>query len=187
MQKVQWQAIAKILCLGFSQVGYFPVYIAPPFLICAFGLNDGKSLDKDTFKQALQDFSSLDNEEYLDLLSTHDVKVQVTCDNIERVVIELAHKFMIQNPSYVIDCWKDILPQFFSNHHVDVEAVLLDMEPSAAKVIKRLSFPNNMSLCQKTVSEHLKKFKKLASKDLLGAFLRFCTGADILLRHHCDV
>ena len=47
MQKVQWRAIAKILCLGFHQVGYFPVYIAlTSFLTCAWGLNDGKSLAK---------------------------------------------------------------------------------------------------------------------------------------------
>ena len=113
--------------------------------------------------------------------------MQVTCDNIERVVVELAYKFVIQTPSYVIGCWKVILPQFFSSHHVDVEAVLLDMEPSAAKVIKRLSFPNDMSLCQKTVSEHLKKFIKLASKALLGAFLRFCTGEEILLKQDITV
>ena len=47
MQKVQRQTIAKILCLGFCQVEYFPLYIAPPFLTCALGLNDGKSLEKD--------------------------------------------------------------------------------------------------------------------------------------------
>ena len=127
MQYEHWKATAQILVMGFKQTGYLPVYLAIPFvavclqvdqehlcnqenLVSAF-LNYIPESDKEILQMATRDLSEEDQDELLDIMASHDVKVLLKQDNIKDVIAEIAHKSLIQSPAYIADAWRDVLPR----------------------------------------------------------------------------
>ena len=52
----------------------------------------------------------------LEMLTSYDCRRRVNSENVAHVFEEIAHKELIQEPQYIIDCWKGIvdhiLPSF---------------------------------------------------------------------------
>ena len=68
--------------------------------------------EADIMEKAISDAVSLQDEDFLDFLSAFDCKKAVNEENISDVLVELAHKELVQKPKYVADCWEGILKSF---------------------------------------------------------------------------
>lgn len=61
---------------------------------------DGKILT-----DALKDIDSVDKDDLLEVLSIHECKVKTTKDNIASVIDQIAHKELVQEPSFIRECF----------------------------------------------------------------------------------
>ena len=196
MQYEHWKATAQILVMGFKQTGYLPVYLAIPFvavclqvdqehlcnqenLVSAF-LNYIPESDKEILQMATRDLSEVDQDELLDIMASHDVKVLLKQDNIKDVIAEIAHKSLIQSPAYIADAWRDVLPIALKPLKTTLNELFASRVPTARNVLKHLLFPSGCTPSQATIANFLRKFVKLSTQKQLKDFLRFCTGVFVI-------
>ncbi|KAJ8317770.1 hypothetical protein KUTeg_004683 [Tegillarca granosa] len=55
------------------------------------------------------------------------------------------------------------------------------LQPNTKGVLSMLSFPSNLSSDDRNIMHYLRQYIKESDKEKLKLFLRFCTGADLLL------
>ncbi|XP_001338892.3 uncharacterized protein si:ch73-30l9.1 [Danio rerio] len=192
-QEREWQAVARIFVLGWLRFGYLPIQLAPPFLKEALSLPSETSLmeayfsyisqaEKDVLSEALQDFQNADMDEVLSVLSSHSCTVLPKEKNLQKILEEIAHKEMVQQPAYIIKCWRPILQSVGENMTAErLEQITNDLQPKARNVAKNLKFPLSMPPSETTVSNHLLRFIRERDQKELGLFLRYCTGSDLFL------
>lgn len=188
----EWQAVARILVMGWKIERYFPVKLAEPFLQEALYNTVSSSL-KDAFLQyvseqerevlhkALDDFNSVDSETLLDALETHECHTIPTEENLIPLMSQLGHKALIQEPMYVIECWRPIvmhLPSQLSPD--DLHRVIQQLTPTSKGVKGLLQFPDVMNPPQTVVARYLKKYLGEIDLSTLQRFLRFCTGSNLM-------
>lgn len=122
----------------------------------------------------------MDNEELLEVLDGHSCRKIPTEDNAEEILQELAHKKLIQEPAYVTEQWENIL--FTAISHLDeISSVYENLQPTVRKVLKSLSFPENMNAQQREIQRYLTTYLRESDTQGLSRFLRFCTGSDLFL------
>ena len=189
----EWQSIARILVKGWLAVGYFPGQLSLPFMEEALYGTTYSSIkdsfmhyvskqDKEILEQALDSFQSVDQESLIETLDVHECHQIPTADNISALLSQLGHKALIQTPMFVIECWRPILktlaetltPQRLSD-------LVLKQVPTSKRVKDILMFPPEMNSTQNRVAKNLKRYIGEMTESDLKLFLRFCTGADLLL------
>lgn len=112
----EWESVGRIIAFGWVRQKYLPVKIAPAILEqAAFG--HVKSDIVENFLKFMpesectvleawrSDFSSVDQEELVDILDNHSCRKIPTTYNATEVLLELAHKTLVQEPAYVIEQW----------------------------------------------------------------------------------
>ncbi|XP_053569278.1 uncharacterized protein LOC128659724 [Bombina bombina] len=192
-QEKEWKAIARIFAYGW-RFGYLPVQLAPPFLVEVLTLPPKESSLMDTFfnyisqpekdilTEGLNDFNNADIEEIISVLSGHNCSTMPTEQNFSRLLEEIACKELLQQPAYIINCWKPILREVGDCVRVKgFERILSDLKPNARKVAKFIKLPANMSLQEATTSSYLLRFIRERDDKALSLFLRYCTGSDLFL------
>ncbi|KAK3097567.1 hypothetical protein FSP39_010956 [Pinctada imbricata] len=186
----EWLSVAKIIAFGWCSVKYFPIKLSPIFMqYCMYGRFSDNILDSffkyipendaKTLRAALDDVSSVDEEELYDIFSQFDLKRVPRQTNMDRIIREMAHKELIQAAMFVSDCWYPVLRGL----HLPVEKLLSlykDLIPNPRRVLSLLKFPDDLCADGQTTSNHLKRFIRGLDDNLLTRFLRFCTGADLL-------
>lgn len=196
----RWKAIGKVIVLGWRQEGYFPIEVSRAFMEqCLYGgtslslvdafLNIVSATDKEVLKMAMADFSSINEEELIDILDNYDCKFLPTANNCTEIINQLAHKAIVQEPNFVIDTWNSVFRKHVSNSlsKEKLDSLYKNLEPTPRKVIGVLEFPNDMNTAESTVSKHLQRFIKDLDKQKLSDFLRFVTGSNLLVREKISV
>ncbi|KAJ8333768.1 hypothetical protein SKAU_G00410870 [Synaphobranchus kaupii] len=190
----EWAAVARILAFGWQRFQFFPVQLAPPFLTEALSLSCSDSnlleaffnyisaTEKDVLTEALGNFKGADMDELLSILSSHNCSVLPTEENLSSLVEEIAHKEMVQEPAFIIKCWKPILRSIGQSMSSEgLKKILDDLKPKARNITKSIKFPGSMSPEEQTTSNHLLRFVRERDEKELGLFLRHCTGSDLFL------
>lgn len=123
--------------------------------------------------QALEDFDSVENEDILEILDTLECKWSPSKENIKQLVLDIAHKEIIQKPMFVIDSWKSILKDLLTAD--ELKTIYDNKKASSRNIFRILKFSEENS-----VSSYLKKFIRESSDDILEKLLRFATGSDMI-------
>ncbi|RXM98958.1 Zinc finger ZZ-type and EF-hand domain-containing protein 1 [Acipenser ruthenus] len=93
-------------------------------------------------EQAQNDFSVISQEEeFLDLLDAHDVKAVVIEDNWPKVLDEVAHKEIIQEPAYIVECWNGAFKKMKLSPG-DLDELFSNLTLTLKKVIATLKYLN---------------------------------------------
>ena len=188
----EWKAVARVLKYGWNNTGYWPVQLAKVFLqTCMFPeMNNNIELltdfysfvslpDKDMFEQGIEDFSSVDTDDIIDTLDVHECRTRVHADNFKVVLLEIAHKELIQMPMFVCDCWREVLIDMQMTPE-KLRNIYSALQPSNKNIVQLLKFPEFMDAEQSQVSKHLKRYLKELDARNVKKFLRFCTGSDLI-------
>lgn len=190
-QEKEWTAVARILAFGWQKFQFFPVQLAPPFLTEALSLSCSDNLledffnyisasEKDMLTEAISNFKGADMDELISILSSHNCCVLPTEENLPSLVEEIAHKEMVQEPAFIIKCWRPILRSIGQSMSWEgLKKILDDLKPKPRNIIKTIKFPGSMSLEEQTTSNHLLRFVRERDEKELGLFLRYCTGSDL--------
>ena len=193
-QEREWKAVARILAFGWQRFEYIPVQLAPPFLKEALSISSKNCslmevffnyispTEKDALTEALTDFKGADMEELLTILSSHNCTILPTEQNLPILLKEIAHKELVQQPSFIIKCWKPVLETIGESLSGGVlDKILANLQPKARSITKYIQFPNSMSPAERTTSLHLLRFVREIDQREIGQFLRFCTRSDLFL------
>ncbi|CAG9823866.1 unnamed protein product [Phaedon cochleariae] len=191
MKEEDWIAFSKVLIKGFRDVNYFPLKIAPVFIeFCIMGYCKSDILisfskyigsrDWEMIQTALHDFNSVDLDELIEVLQIMECKWTPTEENFRTLILDIAHKELIQKPMFVIDNWKKMLNNFISFE--DLLKIYEKNKPIPKNILQSLEFSEENS-----VSTFLKRYIREANDDLLERLLRFCTGANMLTQRMITV
>ena len=196
MPSETWKAVANIIVLGWKQEGLFPMKIAPPFIQqCLFGdcgdllnpyMQFVPTMDRTILQDALRDFQSVDAEDLPEVMDRHEGKCMVREDNIEYVIKQIAHKEMVQAPSFISECWSDVLKSTGIDNDV-LAQVYSKLEPQTKAVLRVVQFPESMPKGEMEVKGHLNNFIRELDPEMLGLFMRFCTGSDTMVQERVTV
>ncbi|CAK6980275.1 uncharacterized protein LOC113745761 [Scomber scombrus] len=156
-QEEEWKSVGRILAKGLKDHGYFPSRLAQAFTAAViFGehsvspnlLFDSLMLylsqsERDLLSTALQEaVVGDDEEELLDLMDRMGVRTVPKKDNLRAVLVQVAHKQMIQHPKYALDNISEvagpILRKLFPGEE-DMKKLYEDIKPTTRKVIKMIT------------------------------------------------
>lgn len=189
--ELQWQSIGKILAEGWKCQRYFPIRIAPCFMLSCLGqyspddnmlvqnfLKYISESEAESLRNALENFDDVDNNDIIEILSGFDCKWLPKKDNIKQLLIDIAHKELVQKPSFVAKCFHGYLQHIMES---ELKGVYADLEPSPRNILSKIILSeNDSSSPPKNVYEYLRKYIKEADLKKRSSFLRFCTGSDVV-------
>ncbi|KAK0142181.1 hypothetical protein N1851_020117 [Merluccius polli] len=186
-----WKAIARILVSGLQTCQYLPIKLALPLMedlfhgsVCSNLLESFLQYvsiqDQDILKKALEDFSSVDPDELMEVLENYECQKMVKAETLPQILKEIAHKELVQKPRYVIDCWKEEMHGKVNIAHDDLLARYHALRPNPRRVQGLLDFQEVMTSKQREVENHLRRYLRELDEDHLGKFLRFTTGSDLI-------
>jgi hypothetical protein len=189
-----WKSIAHVLLVGWRLVDYLP-RICLPFLQYSFNgtaavseslVEDFMSYisvsERDVLITAMKDYESMEHSEIIEVLQNYDCKRAPTATNFKQIIEEIAHVELIQKAAFIADCWNSVLANLVSNECL--YSRFNDLKPTVRGVLKRMVPPieeAEMNVQDKTVWQYLLRFIRELEAGDLKKFLRFCTGADILI------
>jgi len=153
-QEREWKAVARTLAFGWQRFEYIPVQLAPPFLNEALSISSKNfshmevffnyisPTEKDALTEALTDFKGADMEELLTILSSHNCTILPTKQKLSILLEEIAHKELVQQPSFTIKCWKPVLETTGESLSGGVLCkILANLQPKARSITKYIQFP----------------------------------------------
>ena len=104
----------------------------------------------------------------------------VTDYNLYSVLLEVAHKELVQMPMFIIDSFRPFL-QGLNLSKSDLDMLYTNLTPNTKSVLDCLSFAENLNETESKVSTFFRRFIRDSSLELLHSLLRFCTGSDLVL------
>ena len=162
----------------------FKQYLAPidEQLICralTIYVNESEE-DNDDSKDDGEDDDG-DKDDLIDLLDRFGCRRLPTKDNIHGLIMEIAHKEIIQKAQYVADCWECIFKSELGilSSVEKVGGLYASLEPTTKKVLAMLeALPETNA--ERSALGYLKRFIRGLDIAQLKSFVMFVTGADVL-------
>lgn len=130
-------------------------------------------------QKAVRNFESLDEGELLEFLSEFDCRSLANAKNFEKILDELANQEILQKPAFICDCFNTVIRDLIPLETLD--SLYKASKPTSKNVLSILVFEEILAGKQKTVSKYLCDFIGESSQNLKMSFLRFCTGANMVL------
>lgn len=188
-----------MLVKGYKEVNVFPIKLCRVF-ICSVLFNEAEitndlmissflsyisSDEKDLVTEAPDNdtLNEEQSEEWEDFLERFGSRKIPSFEQRYDVILEIAHKELIQIAQYIIDSWKKPIKDAntFENITIvnDLNRLYEKCKPTVKKVLGLIkATPSNNS--QRDVLSYLKRYIRGLEDDKLAKFLRFCTGATII-------
>lgn len=116
----------------------------------------------------------------LDLLSSFKCYRNPTEENLQEIILVLAHQEIVQKPRYVTDCWSPIITilKKLIKTPDDLSELYKERKPTPKKVVQLLE-ASPFSDAERCCFDYLKRYLKSLERNI-STFLRFVTGSDIL-------
>ena len=196
----EWTAVGRIIAKGYLDLGYFPIMLSPTFIISVLlgekEVSEETLLhsfnrylapdDEDVVREALKVSEGKDGSDYdelIELLDRYGCRKRPTQANVKDLILELAHKELIQKPQYVADCWGALLLKYLKGSDLSTAKKVHDrckaLEPTTRKVLGMIQ-ANPCSNSERSALDFLKRFIRGMDLAQLKSFLMFVTGADVL-------
>lgn len=115
----EWKSVGRIMVEGYALMDYFPIKLAKPLFEDALFRESRADLveeflhtvypvEQTVLRSAMDSFKDVDSEKLCDILSSHDCLKLPTSENIRGIIKEISHKEILQEPKFVIECWKPV-------------------------------------------------------------------------------
>ncbi|KAF1387167.1 hypothetical protein PFLUV_G00102540 [Perca fluviatilis] len=196
-QEEEWKAVGRILAKGFLDQGYFPLRLAPAFTTALIFGEHAVSPDllfeslllylsqceRDLIATALQeDIDSDGQDELLDLLDRLGVKMVPSRDKLKAVLLQVAHKQIIQQPKYALDNMSAVAGQLLRTTittTAKIQVMYENKKPTCRKVLKMIE-ASPVTPAEKQAFRFLQQYIRQLDEPGLKRMLRFVTGSDII-------
>jgi hypothetical protein len=96
--------------------------------------------------------------------------------NWYEVILQVAHKEIIQEPAFIADCWRPVLNSL-QRDSLSIDQLIAALTPTGRKVTKLMTLEPEVSTAkQQKIFAFLKQYISKLNSSNLKQFLRFCTG-----------
>lgn len=193
-----WQAVGLIWVKGLLDHGVIPVMLSQSFILaCIHGLD---SVDIDTLIASFLNFLSPveklvieraiqgiveqgDEEELVDIFTRMGSHYLPAKDNLQPAIKTMAHKAILQEAKYVIDCFAS--PMAHVKILLSDKQSVLDLYKSKKASGKKVSqlfktTKDVLSQREQATFNYLLRYVKNADHAKAEKFLRFCTGSSVI-------
>lgn len=205
-QHQEWKSVGRILMKGFKDLGYFPLQLAPAFVIALiFGEN---AATEDILLSSFMNFLSLTDREtissamenglhgkdlpddLLDILDQFGHNSIPAKEQIKHTFYQIAHKELIQKPKYALSCMVEVARKELKALFPTQDSVMEMYEvrnPTIKKVLNLLqAMPENNA--ERQSFRYLQQYiKSLNDHSKLRRFLQLATGADVICIDKIDI
>lgn len=202
-QRLQWEAIGRVLVVGFRCCHYFPLMLSKTFMThCLFGEN---VITQDMLMKSFRQYVSesersvidkclksddLDenDEDLQEFLCSYDCKKLPNKENIRQIINEVAHQELIQRPEYVANCWREVISPLRA-YFITPESLDQFYErlvPNTSKVVNSLQ-AECKSDAERECLKYLKKYIRGLEHSKLTKFLKFVTGSELMIFDRIEV
>ena len=191
----EWCSVARIIVKGYKEVEYFPVRLNKAFVAKALFGEEVLSADallesflmyiptedKSVIEKAMEEEDISDIDDVTEILTTLSSKrIPSNGSDLKKLVVELAHKEIVQAPSYIKEAWETVFSSFkLVDSYYILTSIYDNSKPTTRKVLL-LFKKNDMSDNARESFDYLKRFIRALRQEDLTKFLRYCTGADII-------
>lgn len=196
-QEEEWKAVGRILAKGFLDQGYFPLRLAPAFTtalifgehaVCNDILFESFLLylsqcERDLIATSLQeDIDSATQDELLDLLDRLGVKMVPSRENLKGVLLQVAHKQIIQEPKYALDNMSAVSGQPLRTAITTTATiqVMYEEKKTTCRKILKLIEATPVTPAEKQALRFLQQYIRGLDELGLRRLLRFVTGSDVI-------
>ena len=196
----EWEAVARILVKGYQEVKFFPVMINKVFMFST--LFEGEKIadelllksflryvskdERELIKLALNgsDLNEKQEEEWTDFLERFDCRSIPMKEKRQKLILELAHKEMIQISQFIIDSWRKSFKAMPASYGAfrsleGFEQLYESATPTVKRVLDLLR-ADPTSNSERSVFSFLKRYVRGLDGEKLTMFLRYCTGATMV-------
>lgn len=201
----KWEALGRVWLKGYLDHKIIPVRLSPAFVLaCCQGLS---SVDEDllmasfarflseseraSLEKALQGNIAEDVEEdLLDIFSRMGSRCLPSKDNLRTAILTMAHKALLQEPKFIIDCFHNIihscLPTCITKD--SIMGLYESKKPTNKKVVQMIKpSADSLNPQEQEALNHLIRYVRSIDQRKLEIFLRFCTGSTVLCRDRIEV
>ncbi|XP_076880222.1 uncharacterized protein LOC143528391 [Brachyhypopomus gauderio] len=196
-QEEEWRSIGRILAKGFKDHGYFPTRLAQAFTVAlVFGEHSVSShqlyeslllylshTERDLVLKALkEDLIGDDKDELMDLMDHMGVTTVPTQNNLKSILLQVAHKQIIQQPKYALDNMSEVSQQIFRETFTsaqEIEKMYEEKKPTTRKLLKLLDASPSTQAENQSL-RFLQQYIRGLDGVGLRKMLRFMTGSDVL-------
>lgn len=205
-QVAEWKAIARILVKGYKEVKFFPIKLNRVFMFAVLfnesQLNDELLIEsflsyiskdeRDLINVVLKidELSEEQQEEWIDFLDRFGCRRIPKDDERVTVILELAHKEMIQVAKYIICSWKEPCKELVScagfTSGLELMEFYSNKKPTVKKVLGLIEAAPSTNP-ERDVLSYLKRYVRGLDDGKLVKFLRFCTGATMICVNRIEV
>lgn len=196
-QEAEWRAVGRILVKGYTDQGYFPLRLAPAFttallfgehavptdtLFESFRMYLSQS-ERDLIDLALkEDLEDEAQDELLDMLDRLGVKIIPKRENLKAILLQVAHKQIIQEPKYALDNMAAVDGEWMKttiNTPEKLQAMYVEKKTTCRKVLKLIE-ANPVSAAEKQAFKFFQQYIRGLDETRIRKLLRFITGSDII-------
>lgn len=186
-------AIGRLLTHQFIQTGTFPLQIseaiiqqavvgkvADECLIQSF-LKLLHEKEREILQQAMLGKKPFPTEDVVEILSDYGVTTMPSDSSIEKILLQVAETELISKPFlYISNLRKGMGPFWDDVTEKEIHALYSACAPTTLNVLQSLEI-SVADQQESRVSRWLTRYIKSKDHKLLGRFLRFCTGSNIVL------
>ncbi|KAJ4934039.1 hypothetical protein JOQ06_006846 [Pogonophryne albipinna] len=197
----EWQAVGRVWIKGYMDHNIIPIRLSPAFILsCCQGVSsvDEELLmmsflrylsvtERESVEKVLEgNLEEIDEEDLLDLFS-HCLPSK---DNIRAAIVVMAHKALLQEPKFIIDCFHssihNAVPRLLTKE--SIMELYENKRPTNRKVAQMIK-PSNESLNpqEQAALTYLLRYVRSLDQRKLEIFLRFCTGSSVLCKDSIEV
>lgn len=201
----KWEALGRVWLKGYLDHKIIPVRLSPAFVLaCCQGLSsvDEELLimsfarflsenERASLEKALQgNIDETVEEDLLDVFSRMGSHCMPSKDNLRAAILTMAHKALLQEPKFIIDCFHNII-------HTSVPTVITkdsimglygSKRPTIKKVVQMIKpSTESPSPQEQTALNYLLRYVRNIDQRKLEIFLRFCTGSTVLCKDTMEV
>nr|XP_008198336.1 PREDICTED: uncharacterized protein LOC103314333 [Tribolium castaneum]XP_015840128.1 PREDICTED: uncharacterized protein LOC103314333 [Tribolium castaneum] len=192
----KWTAIAKIFLKSWLTEKYFPIKLSTVFIENSLFKKTITPIEdefmkyvseeeKEVFTQALHNFGTVDFEQLLDLLDQYGSRWKPSEENFSQLLKEIAHKELVQKPTFVVNCFHSVISNKITQEQL--AEIYNKSKPTSKNILPILKFEDVTSIEKEKVMGYLKKYIRDSDENYRTSFLRFCTGADMIVGHEIKV
>ena len=189
-------AIGRLLTHQFIQTGTIPLQISEAILQQAVvGKVSEECLirsflkllhekEREILQQAMLGKKPFPTEDVIEILSDYGVTTVPSASNIEKILLQVSQTELISKPFLYITKLREGMGPFWDDvTDKEIHALYSVCAPTPLNVLQSLEL-NVQDQQESRVSRWLTRYIKSKDDKLLGRFLRFCTGSDVLLPHN---
>lgn len=115
----------------------------------------------------------------MEFLSEFDCRSVVNAESFKRILEEIAIQEVIQKPGFIRECWSTVLENVMTPDNL--QSIYKAYKPTSKNINNCLVFTTPLNDNERKVCQYIRNFVGENDEKTRMAFLKYCTGSNVLV------